>query len=192
MSCEGVSTVSLLHSPCFVNEVTTHSTPPSPFFPPNHHHQKSSPHPLQTKRFSTAYDKHDAGPWIGAPQGPQQWIPRRVRAKASHHGARTGAGCSNTIMTEVCGTSQRGKTEDAAGASKTSQSSPWVAQLVHNHRDGASWWPGRTPHGRCRSFNTRMCVREIRAGSSQKSSIPRLLVGAEPARCMPTSRKGSL
>lgn len=39
------------------------------------------------------------------------------------------------------GTSQRGKTEDAAGASKTSQSSPWVAQLSHNHRDGASWWP---------------------------------------------------
>lgn len=29
MSCEGVSTVSLLHSPpCFVNEVTTYSTPP--------------------------------------------------------------------------------------------------------------------------------------------------------------------
>lgn len=95
--------------------------------------------------------------------------------------ATTGRGrapdVANTIMTEGGvdgvtdrGTSQRGKTEDAAGASKTSQSSPWVAQLVTTTVTallGGRCAGPHTTHGRCRSLNTRMCVREIRPGSSQ-------------------------
>lgn len=78
MSCEGVSTVSLLHSPpwMFCQRGDYLLDTPFAFFPSQpttttFTTKNPSPHPLlRTKRFSTAYDRHDAGPWIGAPQRP--------------------------------------------------------------------------------------------------------------------------